>query len=173
MRRAPLTHALTVADWVARHGDSATGAVAEALSGIRQRGVRERALARLAAGRVGAQSPAESGSRAVMLAAGFPEPELQHRFADANGLIGYGDFWWPSCRLLGEVDGLAKYRDPAMTGGLEPLNVLVAEKQRENRLFALGIQIRRWMWSDIVQRQRLVALLESAGLPRNAALRLH
>lgn len=162
--RAPLTHALTVSDGAARSGEWAQAAVAAEIRTSRPGPRRNRALLRLEAGRAGAQSPAESGSRAVILGAGFPEPELQHRFEDELGFVAQVDAWWDHLRLVGEVDGEVKYTNPAMTNGRGPLDVLRDEKRRENRLLAQGIQLRRWGWAEIVHPERLIALLGAAGL---------
>jgi hypothetical protein len=164
LAKGTLPQALTVADSAAASGPPSVLAVREALAQVRQPGVRGRALKRLEAGRAGAQSPAESGSRAVILGAGFPEPELQHRFEDDGGFVAQVDAWWEHVRLVGEVDGEVKYTDPAMTQGRSPLDVLRAEKRRENRLLAQGIHLRRWGWPEIVHPERLLRLLAGAGL---------
>lgn len=50
-------------------------------------------------------SAGESYSRALMRAAGFEPPELQHEIRDPGGLVGYTDYYWPGARLAGEFDG--------------------------------------------------------------------
>lgn len=93
--------------------------------------------------RQGAQSPLESISRVRLVDLGLPEPELQAPFHDIDGLIGYGDMWWPELGVIGEADGLMKYADH---------QVLIAEKRREDRLRALGFAVVRWTWSEIMNR---------------------
>lgn len=113
-----------------------------------------------------AGSPAESVSRCMMHALGFEAPELQQEFRDADGLIGYADFWWPSLGLIGEFDGLSKYTEPRYLRGRSPSEVVVEEKIREDRLRALGFRVVRWLWDDIHSPQRLAVVLERAGLTR-------
>jgi hypothetical protein len=62
-------------------------------------------------------SPLESVSRVNMREIGFPVPELQHRFDDHRGLIGFSEFYWPEYRLVGEADGQSKYTDPKCRRG--------------------------------------------------------
>lgn len=170
---AALPQALTVADSAARSGPGALSALAEAVAELPSGPRHERALRRLAASRAGAQSPAESGSRAVILGAGFPEPELQHRFEDEFGFVAQVDAWWAQLRLVGEADGEVKYTNPAMTQGRAPLEVLRDEKRRENRLLAQGVQLRRWGWAEIVHPERLIRLLGTAGLRADPRTALH
>lgn len=90
--------------------------------------------------RDGAESPLESVSRVRLRKYGLPEPILQHEFHDRVGFVGRVDMWWPTLRVVGEADGLAKYDDP---------KVLRAEKIREDRLRALGVGVVRWTWDEI------------------------
>ncbi|WP_160318917.1 hypothetical protein [Arthrobacter sp. ERGS1:01] len=110
-------------------------------------------------------SPGESWSRAIMLQHGFPTPELQLPFHDNRGLIGYPDFDWEEFKLLGEFDGYEKYSAQRFLDGLTPSQVVVAEKNRENRLRALGYNVVRWVWDDLRTPERLIRLLHDAGLP--------
>lgn len=98
--------------------------------------------------RCGAQTPLESLSRLALMKEGLPEPELQARFDDGSGLIGYVDMYWPQLRVVGEADGRIKY---------DSRDDLVREKIREDRLRALGLRVVRWMWSDIKDRPADVA----------------
>lgn len=98
--------------------------------------------------RSGAQTPLESISRYRLVMRGLPEPELQVRFEDRDGLIGYVDMWWPTLGVIGEADGLIKYTDRAD---------LIAEKQREDRLRRLGFVVVRWTWREIMQSPATVA----------------
>lgn len=111
-------------------------------------------------------SPGESDSRGIMHALGFDPPELQQPFWDADGLIGYSDFWWRELGLVGEFDGFAKYTQPQFLKGRTPSQVVIEEKIREDRIRALGLRIVRWVWSDIQQPQRLALLLDRAGVGR-------
>lgn len=122
----------------------------------------ERVLA-VADGR--SQSPGESWSRAIMIQNGFPAPNLQVPFYDDRGLIGYPDFDWEEFKLLGEFDGFEKYSSQRYLKGKTPSETVVAEKNRENRLRALGYNVVRWVWDDLRDERRLMALLHAAGLP--------
>ena len=75
--------------------------------------------------RSGAQTPLESLSRVRLMRCGLPEPRLQVPFYDDEGLIGIVDMYWDELGVIGEADGLLKYRTGAD---------LIAEKYREDRL---------------------------------------
>jgi hypothetical protein len=112
-------------------------------------------------------SPGESLSRAVMHEWRFPAPELQAEFRDSRGLIGYVDFWWPDYNLIGEFDGRLKYMDLDILQGKTPAEVVIAEKQREDRLRALGPRVTRWDWLTMLRS--LPMHLVDAGLPVGGA----
>ena len=113
--------------------------------------------------RTGAQTPLESISRYRLVMAGLPEPELQVRFDDRTGLIGYVDMWWPTLGVIGEADGLVKYTDR---------DTLVAEKHREDRLRRLGFIVVRWTWREIIETPHLVAqrIWEAAAVSTRRAV---
>ncbi|MGO4385552.1 hypothetical protein [Specibacter sp. RAF43] len=111
------------------------------------------------------QSAGESWSRAIMIQHGFPTPRLQVPFRDARGLIGYPDFDWEEFKVLGEFDGQEKYSQQRFLKGKTPAEAVVAEKNRENRLRALGYTVVRWEYADLRHPERLVRLLHDAGLP--------
>ncbi len=136
-----LTH--RVADW---NGLGGVGTVREA-SGL---------------ARTGAQTALESISRFHLCQEGLPEPDLQVPFYDADGLIGYVDMAWPGLKVIGEADGLGKYRS-----GQD----LIAEKIREDRLRALGWIVVRWTWEEIFRNPRAVAerIWRAAATARAAA----
>ena len=98
--------------------------------------------------RAGAQSPLESLSRLRLVREGLPEPELQVRFDDDQGLIGYVDMWWPHLGVIGEADGLSKY---------QTRDDLLREKAREDRLRALGLVVVRWTWREIMSDPSAIA----------------
>lgn len=125
---------------------------------------RHRATAIAALALPGAESPAESLSRALMLQGGFPDPELQHEFWDERGLVGRVDFFWPQLRLIGECDGNEKYVNPAMSHGSGAGERIWQEKNREDRLRALGFQVLRWRWADLMEPARFRRMLMGAGL---------
>ena len=111
-----------------------------------------------------ADSPGESLSRCGIHLLGFPPPELQHRFDDYDGRIGYGDFWWEHSRLLGEFDGVDKYKNPTFLAGRTPEQALLDEKWREDRIRATNAGVSRWGWGTALDLQKLYNKLYSAGL---------
>lgn len=114
----------------------------------RHLGHRTEALAALALARPGAQSVLETFSRLALVREGLPEPVLQQAFADASGLIGYADMWWPDWGVIGEADGAVKY---------QTRDDLLREKVREDRLRALGWTVVRWTMRDIEEQPGRVA----------------
>ena len=110
-------------------------------------------------------SPLESVSRVNMREIGFCAPELQHRFDDHRGLIGFSEFYWPEYRLVGEADGQSKYTDPRCRRGRSLEQVLLDEKERADRIRALGETVSRWGWSTAISPRALRAHLLAAGLP--------
>ena len=109
-------------------------------------------------------SAGESVSRVQMWEAGLTMPVLQHRFDDARGLIGFVDFWWPDFHLIGEFDGLAKYRDQELLQGRTSGQVVTDEKIREDRLRAEGEGMTRWIWDTLDPVGQLERQLRRAGL---------
>lgn len=111
-----------------------------------------------------AMSPGESISRANIDLLGFPRPELQHAFSDSRGHCATVDFWWKEQGIVGEFDGRAKYLKPEYLNGRTAAQVVIDEKNRENRLRALGLKVVRWEWSTALNRAKLAACLREAGL---------
>jgi hypothetical protein len=112
-------------------------------------------------------SPGESASRVGMHVMGIPAPELQVEFRDSRGRIGYVDFWWKELGLIGEFDGLVKYTNQQFRKGRSIDEIVVAEKQREDRLRALP-EVRgvvRWVWAEALTPHALGRVLVAAGLP--------
>jgi hypothetical protein len=146
-------------------------AFTDAVDALTFKAQRARARNRALLARVGAESPGESVSRALMLAWGFPEPALQVEYRDARGRIGFTDFTWsgrqappPGKDRLGEFDGWGKYFDSQLTRGEDAVSVIKREKKRENRLLALGHPVLRWTWSDLERPSLLRDSLLSFGL---------
>lgn len=168
--------ARTVVD-LARCGGVVAGAVAgdHALrAGLTDRGELEDQVRRLPKGARGlvsarrvcalvdarSESPGESLSRVRMDEAGLPAPVLQHLVADAHGVAGRVDFWWPRVRVVGEFDGRVKYRG----GDDDPAEVVWREKLREDRIRATGATVVRWTWQEAWTATPLVARLRAAGV---------
>jgi len=106
----------------------------------------------------------ESLSRGQMHVLGLPAPLLQVPFYDADGLIGYVDFYWPELGLIGEFDGRVKYNGRWYNRGQLPEEVVWAEKQREDRLRAVARDLVRWNWDVAFSAPLLAARLASHGL---------
>jgi hypothetical protein len=109
-------------------------------------------------------SAGESISRVVIHRLGFPPPVLQHVFRDAVGRM-IVDFWWPQHSLIGEFDGRGKYLRDEYVRGRSVADVVIAEKERENRLRAQGPSVVRWGWEDAMSPPQLRRRLLAAGLP--------
>ncbi|MBN9759420.1 hypothetical protein Ae406Ps2_3642 [Pseudonocardia sp. Ae406_Ps2] len=91
------------------------------------------------------ESPGESRSRFHLHAAGIPAPVTQW---EVPGLGYRTDFAWPEHGVVGEFDGRMKYgRTLHPDEDLE--DVLWREKQREDRIRAIGLTVVRWTWYDI------------------------
>ena len=114
-------------------------------------------------------SPGESYSRALMWVAGFEAPELQHEMRDGSGLVGYTDYYWDGVRVVGEFDGVEKYVKPEYLKGRTISQAVVDEKDREDRIRALGNGVVRWVWADLMAAGQLERKLAAAGVPRRRA----
>lgn len=108
--------------------------------------------------RSGAQTPLESLSRVRLMRCGLPEPRLQVPFYDDDGLIGIVDMYFDELGVIGEADGLLKYRTGAD---------LIAEKYREDRLRRKKPVV-RWDWTQMWNAPHTIAerLFAAARLHR-------
>lgn len=111
-------------------------------------------------------SAGESLSRALMHLAGFEAPVLQQEIRDRDGLVGYSDFYWKQSRVAGEFDGEEKYVKAGFLNGRTASQVVVAEKNRENRIRSTGVDVVRWDWADLMQPGTLERKLAAAGVAR-------
>lgn len=111
-------------------------------------------------------SAGESYSRALIHLAGFEAPILQQEIFDADGSVGFTDFCWKYARVVGEFDGIAKYIKPEMLKGRTTQQAVLAEKKREDRIRATGLNVVRWDWQDLMNPARLEAMLTAAGVRR-------
>ena len=166
----PFADAVVAADWSLRQ-HTTKDALAMTLDELAPTYRRRRAERVIEFADPRSGSAGESFSRTLMAEHGFPAPVLQQRFDDVRGLIGFVDFYWPDFALVGEFDGLVKYRDAAMRDGRSAEEIVIAEKLREDRLRALGSGCTRWTWSTLQRPGALAAQLRGAGLPtaRNRA----
>ena len=111
------------------------------------------------------ESVLESVSRVTMRVIGCPPPRLQIPFYDSDGFIAEPDFSWEKFGIVGEADGEAKYRDARLRGGRSAEQVVIDEKNREDRLRARGFTVCRWGWKVATDPELLRARLSTAGLP--------
>jgi hypothetical protein len=94
------------------------------------------------------ESVGETRGRVRIHEAGLPVPELQADILDSHGIFaGRSDFLMLEHATIGEFDGRMKYR--LKDEDSDPLDVLVREKAREDRLRALGFQVVRITWEDL------------------------
>ncbi len=104
-----------------------------------------------------AESPGESRCRAAFELAGLPIPELQFEITNAEGeFVARTDFRWPGLPLVGEYDGMVKYRGDGAGSALWD------EKRREDRIRELGWDMVRFIHTDLADLGRLRARLQQA-----------
>lgn len=104
------------------------------------------------------ESPLESFSFGQMVLHGLPLPALQQRIRTPEGDL-YPDFLWEDAMVIGEADGMSKYRTP---------DDLRNEKRRQERLERMGFLFVRWDDRDIRRgpaevMARLRAPIEARG----------
>lgn len=85
------------------------------------------------------ESPLESFSFGQMVVFGLPLPRLQARIRTPEG-DKHPDFLWEDAMVIGEADGMGKYRTP---------EDLRAEKWRQQLFEQLGYRVVRWGDRDI------------------------
>lgn len=126
-----------------------------------------KAAVALELGSAGSGSPAESVCRVRFRQLGLPGPVQQHRFARAGHRVAVVDFWFPDQGIVVEVDGRAKYRDPAMLAGRTTADAHWQEKLREDfvRSFPEVRTVVRVTWAELMDPEHLRASLRRAGLP--------
>ncbi|WP_163227758.1 hypothetical protein [Bifidobacterium choloepi] len=115
----------------------------------------------------------ESFARGVMIQQGFLLPDLQVQFPNPdNPDFPYRvDFCWRlpnGVVIVGELDGKDKYGDPVMTRGKSPAQIGHEESRRETWLVRhCGVtRVFRFTFADVLNTERFIALLLSAGIPR-------
>ncbi|HEY8588333.1 MAG TPA: hypothetical protein VIL55_02155 [Naasia sp.] len=113
------------------------------------------------------ESPGESWSRVVIRELGFAPPDLQAVVRADGRVLGRVDFEWTDAGVIGEFDGRAKYERAEFTAGRTPAEVVIEEKDREDRIRAVRNGFARWTWADLRDRRRLEAVLTAAGVPRS------
>lgn len=108
-----------------------------------------------------AESPGESRTRLVLTALALPV-QSQVVVRDETGVVVARVDFMVAGRVAVEFDGAVKY---AGEGGSA---ALVAEKAREDRLRALGLEVVRITWDELTRPQQVLARI-GAALARRAA----
>lgn len=103
------------------------------------------------------ESAGESRSRWLLRLLGFGPCTPQFEVWDGPDLVGVADLRLDRWRVLVEFDGTGKYTGPES---------LLAEKDREDRIRALGYEVVRLRWADLSRphlvRQRVLAAISRA-----------
>lgn len=118
----------------------------------------------LASGPLVTRPGARDRIRRIHLLACAP-PEVQHSVADAEGAFARTVCHWPGMRLVGEIDGRGKCQRAASEAGRDVADIVMAEKDRENRIRRTGRDVARWDWAFARDPGRLRRLLLGAGVP--------
>ena len=118
----------------------------------------------------GAGSPGESISRVRMHVAGFVAPVLQFEVRTGPHRD-VTDFAWPDDDAVGEFDGEVKYREDRYRAGGSAEDVVVREKNRENRIRRSYPRFARWDMRDLRRPGELERILAAAGVPRRRRVR--
>ena len=106
-----------------------------------------------------ADNPGESWSRAILISGGVAPEDLQTAMYDADGRIGYADFYWKG--VVGEFDGKRKYKVPEDADADQAARVLWKEKRREDRL-RVDNEVVRWGVADLHRPARLIGHVQEA-----------
>ena len=114
-----------------------------------------------------------------MIKLGFVAPYLQVEVFDPMEPDNpkRGDFGWQledGSWVIGELDGLGKYRKGGVDGarnGLDAaIRALAAERRRESHLCLSGSKIVRFSMRDVLDTTYFERLLTAAGVPRREEL---
>lgn len=141
--------ALVIFDSALKRGASIPSLAAE-IDSVRRVGiaVARRALA-FASGK--SDSPGESWCRAQLIVAGLPIPQLQVVYP-LPSQVAVVDLDWDR-KLVGEFDGLLKYRVPEGATAAEATEVIIREKRRQDEIEALGPKVVRSIWENLEKRE--------------------
>jgi very-short-patch-repair endonuclease len=153
-RKGPALSAVVVLDAALRAGVGREALEEVARSAAGWPGIRQvRQRIEFADGR--AETALESVSRWRMYELGLPKPDLQRVIRDRLGFIGRVDFYFEELRVIGEADGMQKYR--LASDDDEEDNPLGREKVREDRFRDAGYEVFRWDWDIAVRRPAVLA----------------
>lgn len=145
---SPPVEGLIVADAALRAGLDLPDVVGRLEQRAGHRGVR-RARELFACADTGAESPGESQTRFVLLAAGLPRPTTQLEIRTHLGTF-RADMGWEEWKLLIEYDGRSKYE-----GG--EIDAFMREKRRADALAEAGYRLLRVTKEDLRTPEMLVA----------------
>ncbi|TDW66511.1 hypothetical protein EV653_6540 [Kribbella pratensis] len=101
------------------------------------------------------ESVGETRLRVLMHNEGLPTPELQVSFDDEDGFVARVDFFFADQNTVVEFDGRLKY------AGGSP-DVLIREKDREDRLRCMGFEFVRTGWADFARPHRTAGRIRDA-----------
>ena len=172
--RHPLRYALGPLDSALRNGlvrgEQMIG-YPRAVKYARNRTAVERAFA-LADGR--SENGGESEARGVLTDLGYPVSDIQKPFPclDDARRTHRPDFVWIRAdggQVAGELDGMRKYVDPAMTGGRGIRDVVDDERDRQRCLERQVEAVVRMYYGDLDKPWLLSQRLDAAGVPRLGA----
>ncbi|TQC47918.1 hypothetical protein EEB14_18010 [Rhodococcus sp. WS4] len=105
------------------------------------------------------ESPGESLSRIRMRECGMPTPELQHEVrTELRAFVARVDFYWERWGVVGEFDGMAKYKFGTGQSG----DIVAKEKLREDAIRDTGLEVIRWVWADLGRFEVVKARFERA-----------
>lgn len=174
MRTLAFPDALGIADcwlrlWSCGTGRAGLSDVVEQLARHRPGIARARKAAFYADGR--SENGGESYARARVIELGYAVPDVQVGIPDPlePWHVNRVDYLWvkkDGSRVIGELDGLAKYVDPAFMGGLDSERVRAKERLRESRLAVPGASVMRFSMDDVLDAGRFTRLLDRYGVPR-------
>ncbi|WP_067827142.1 hypothetical protein [Nocardia inohanensis] len=115
------------------------------------------------------QSLGESLSRIMIHRLGLPTPRTQGNVLTPDGrFVAQVDFYYENAGVLCEFDGATRY-GRLIRPGLDPAELIRREQIRETYLRALGFEVVRWTWKDLLAPTagtRLAAALARAGRRR-------
>ncbi|UFS96471.1 hypothetical protein [Nocardia huaxiensis] len=96
------------------------------------------------------QSAGESLSRVLIRRLGLPAPRSQGNVLTPDGrFVGRVDFYYENAGVLCEFDGRTRY-GRLLRPGQSAAEAVAKEQTRENYLRALGFQVVRWTWDDLI-----------------------
>ncbi len=164
LRVLPRMDGLAIADAVVRRGVEPSELVDVRRAQARWPGVR---TARWGIGVVDGRRESWLESASVAALDGWlplPLPQVEVRDRASGAFLGRVDNLWPGLRVVGEADGVAKFRglDGADTSERAVADRLVAASVRADRLRDVGLGVVRWGTRDLRVPQVLSARVRAA-----------